>query len=113
MDLTGAQVLRILEHSVADRPGAMQLSGLAFSFRMSRPVGQRVLEVSVGGAPLDPDRTYRVATIDYLASGGDGYETFLEGANVAYGDTEVWVVAQHIEAHSPVNPQVEGRIVQR
>jgi 2',3'-cyclic-nucleotide 2'-phosphodiesterase (5'-nucleotidase family) len=110
LDLTGAQILRILEHSVAERAGAMQVAGLTFRFNMSKPVGQRVLEATAGGEPLDPERVYRVVTIDYIAAGGDGQETFLEGTNAAYGDTEVWAVAEYIRAHSPVHPRVEGRI---
>jgi 2',3'-cyclic-nucleotide 2'-phosphodiesterase (5'-nucleotidase family) len=113
LDLTGAQVLRILEHSVAERAGNMQVAGMAFRFSMSEPVGQRVLEATVGGQPLDPERDYRVVTIDYLASGGDGQEAFLEGTNVAYGDGEVWAVADYVREHSPVDAKVEGRIVQR
>jgi hypothetical protein len=31
----------------------------------------RLCSVEVGGATLDPARTYRVATIDFLYSGGD------------------------------------------
>jgi 5'-nucleotidase/UDP-sugar diphosphatase len=113
LDLTGEQVLRILEHSVAARAGNMQVAGLAFRFDMSRPVGQRVEEVTVGGEPLVPARVYRVVTIDYLAAGGDGQETFLEGENPTYGDGEVWVLAEYIRAHSPVDARVEGRIVGR
>ena len=113
LDLTGAQVLRILEHSVSSNPGKMQVAGMAFRFDMSKPAGDRILEATVGGKPLDPARAYRVVTIDYLASGGDGQETFLEGNNPAYGDTEVWVVAEYIRDHSPVHPKVEGRVVQR
>ncbi len=112
LDLTGEQVLRILEHSVSSSPGKMLVAGMTFRFDMSRPAGNRVVEALVGGEPLDPARAYRVITIDYLASGGDGQETFLEGMNAAYGDTEVWVVAQYIREHSPVQPVVEGRIVQ-
>jgi 2',3'-cyclic-nucleotide 2'-phosphodiesterase (5'-nucleotidase family) len=113
LDLTGEQILRILEHSVADRAGNMQVAGMAFRFSMSKPVGQRVLEATVGGQPLDPERVYRVVTIDYLATGGDGQEAFLDGTNVAYGDGEVWAVADYLDDHSPVDPKVEGRIVQR
>ena len=113
MDLTGEQVLRILEHSVSSSPGKMQVAGMTFRFDMSRPAGDRILEATVGGEPLDPARSYRVVTIDYLASGGDGQETFLEGNNPAYGNTEVWEVAQYIRDHSPVHPKVEGRITQR
>lgn len=110
MDLTGAQVLRILEHSVSARPGAMQVAGMTFRFDMGAPTGQRVVEATVGGEALDPERVYRLVTIDYLASGGDGQETFLEGMNTALGDTEVWVVAEYFREHSPVDPKVEGRI---
>jgi 2',3'-cyclic-nucleotide 2'-phosphodiesterase (5'-nucleotidase family) len=113
LDLTGEQVLRILEHSVADRAGNMQVAGLAFRFAMAKPVGQRVKEVTVGGEPLDSARVYRVVTIDYLAAGGDGQETFLEGENPTYGDGEVWVLAEYIRVHSPVESRVEGRMVGR
>jgi 2',3'-cyclic-nucleotide 2'-phosphodiesterase (5'-nucleotidase family) len=80
---------------------------------MSRPAGDRILEAAFGGEPLDPARSYRVVTIDYLASRGDGQETFLEGINPTCGDTEVWVVSQYIRDHSPVHAKVERRIVQR
>jgi 5'-nucleotidase len=113
LDLTGDQVLNILEHSVSSSPGKMLVAGMTFRFDMSRPAGNRIVEATVAGVPLDPARLYRVVTIDYLASGGDGQETFLEGINPAYGDTAVWVVAQYIQDHSPVHPKVEGRIVQQ
>jgi 5'-nucleotidase/UDP-sugar diphosphatase len=113
LDLTGEQVLCILEHSVAEQPGKMLVAGMAFRFNTSQPVGQRIVEATVGGEPLDPEKVYRVVTIDYLASGGDGQETFLEGANPTYGDTEVWVVAEYIRTHSPVDPNVENRIIGR
>jgi 5'-nucleotidase/UDP-sugar diphosphatase len=110
LDLSGSQVLKILEHSVSNRAGSLQVAGVTFHFRMAKPAGQRVTEATVGGVPLDPERVYRVVTIDYLASGGDGFDTFLEGADPAYGDTDVWAVADYIRAHSPVHPQREGRI---
>jgi 2',3'-cyclic-nucleotide 2'-phosphodiesterase (5'-nucleotidase family) len=113
LDLTGEQVLRILEHSVANRSPNMQVAGLAFRFDGTRSVGQRVLEATVGGQPLDPEAVYRLVTIDYLAAGGDGQDTFLEGENLTYSDTEVWVVAEYIRAYSPVDPRVEGRIGSR
>ena len=50
----------------------MQVAGLTFRFSSAKPPGQRVLEATVGGEPLDPARVYRVVTIDYLAGGGDG-----------------------------------------
>lgn len=110
VDLSGAQVLAILEKSVSGRPGNMHVSGMAFTFDMTRPAGSRVTSAAVGGQPLDPARIYRVMTIDYLLTGGDGQTTFTLGANVVYGDPCIDVVASYIKAHTPVNPRVEGRI---
>lgn len=110
LDLSGAQILRILEHSVSERAGNMQVAGMAFRFNTAKPLGQRVLEATVAGEPLDPERLYRVVTIDYLAGGGDEQETFLEGVNPSYGDAEVWVLAEYMRANSPVDAEVEGRI---
>jgi 2',3'-cyclic-nucleotide 2'-phosphodiesterase (5'-nucleotidase family) len=110
MDLTGAQIRRILERSVAGGTAQMQVSGLAFRFSPSKPSGQKVLEVTVGGEPLDPEKVYRAVTIDYLALGGDDQDTFTKGTHLSYGESEVWAVAEYIRTHSPVDPRVEGRI---
>ena len=48
-------------------------------FDPSLPPGSRIVEAAVGGVPLDPARTYRLATSDYLLGGGDGYAS-LKGA---------------------------------
>ena len=45
---------------------------------MSKPNGQRVTELLLRDAdetfkPVDPTKIYKLATIAYLVSGGDGY----------------------------------------
>ena len=52
------------------------MSGLTVRYDPSRPAGRRVLSISVGNAPLNPNKIYRVATNDFLARGSDGYTTF-------------------------------------
>ncbi|HAH62402.1 MAG TPA: bifunctional metallophosphatase/5'-nucleotidase, partial [Treponema sp.] len=32
--------------------------------------------LTINGAPVDPDKTYKIATNDYMAGGGDGYVAF-------------------------------------
>jgi len=110
VDLTGAQVLAVLEKSVSARPGSMHVAGMTFTFDQSKPVGSRVVSATVGGQPLDPARVYRVQTIDYLLTGGDGQTTFAAGTNVVYGDPCLDVVAAYIKKNSPINPKSEGRI---
>jgi 2',3'-cyclic-nucleotide 2'-phosphodiesterase (5'-nucleotidase family) len=51
--------------------GFAQISGAQFVIRRGR-----ASNIKVGGRPLDSNRTYRVATIDFLYTGGDGYTQF-------------------------------------
>lgn len=67
----------------------------------------------VGTNPVDPKRTYKLATNDYLAGGGDGYAV-LKSAKVLVGDDGELVdsiVIDYIRAKQTVSPAIEGRIV--
>ncbi len=112
VDLTGQQLRAVLE-AASGSAGRLHIAGGRWTYRFSDPAGQRVSSATVGGAPLDPRRVYHVATIDYLLLGGDNHAEFKSGSNVIYGDIEVDVVAAYMRAHSPVDPKVEGRIVQQ
>ena len=92
MRLTGAQILAVLEQSAANqRPadpldrvgGLVQTSGLRWHADLTRPAGRRVRDVRVGGEPLRPDASYRVATNTGLLAGTHRYTTFALGADVA------------------------------
>lgn len=48
------------------------------------------VDVLINGRPIDPDKTYRVATIDYLANGGDYMSGFRNGTTVASSPTWVY-----------------------
>ena len=59
---------------------------MSFSFDPQKPVGERVENVMVNGAPLDLNRTYKVAVTDYMAKGGDGKEAKVTAPGVKVGD---------------------------
>ncbi len=65
-----------------------------------------------GWVPLKKDAVYKVATIDYLRGGGDGYTMFKEKAIEPYdgGVNLEDAVAEYIAAHSPLRGRIEGRI---
>ncbi|MBR0663522.1 bifunctional metallophosphatase/5'-nucleotidase [Roseomonas hellenica] len=117
LELTGAELLGVLEHGLsAVELGAgrfPQVSGIALTYDPAAPAGSRLREVQVGGASLDPARRYRLATVDFLARGGDGYAG-LRGARVlidaAAGPLLVNVVAEAIERAGAVTARVEGRL---
>ncbi len=85
VDLTGAQLKAALEHGVSGYPGKAgsfaQVSGLAVTFDASKPVGEGVVEIKVAGELLDLDKTYKLATNDFMAAAGDGYTVLAEGSN--------------------------------
>jgi 5'-nucleotidase len=111
MDLKGEHIKAVLDVAVSCPRVNTLVAGMSFVYDCSKPQGQRVSNILIQGKPMDPQKTYRVQTIDYLATGGDGQAGFTKGTNLVYGDPTVDVVAEYIKKNSPVNPQVGGRIV--
>ena len=53
-----------------------QQSGLRYRFDLSRPAGQRLLSVTLAdGSALDDAKTYLVVVNNFMAAGGDNYDT--------------------------------------
>ena len=102
LDLTGAQILEMLEANTNTTPtangGFPQVSGMSFTIDTTVPYvngekygdttfyapaepGARVKDVKIGGEPLDLDKTYTLATNDFTAAGGDAYYVLTQSAN--------------------------------
>ena len=112
MDLKGEDIKAVLDVAVSCPRVNTLVAGMTFVYDCSKPSGSRVYDIKIQGKPLDLQKVYRVQTIDYLATGGDGQVGFTHGTNLAYGDPVIDVVADYVAKHSPVNPKVDGRIVQ-
>ncbi len=110
MDLTGAQIIDILEYN-AKTEGMLQVSGLRVVYDLAAPEGSRVKELSIGGKRADRSRIYRVTTNDFLAAGGDRFGMFREGKNAVVGDDIRDAFLDYLKKRSPVSPRIEGRIV--
>lgn len=112
MDLTGAQVERVLEEGANSQYGTVQVSGLTWAYDADAPFGDRVTRVTLpDGTPIDPNATYKIATNNFMATGGDQFTTFTQGQNTTDTQTNlVDTVVRYLELNSPVDPQVEGRL---
>lgn len=113
MDLQGSDIKSILENSADRKKGNLQVSGVAFDIDSSRPHGEKVSHVKIGGAPLDLAKTYRVTIDDFLAGGANGYSEFTAGRNVTFGDPVVNAFKNYIKTHSPLTAEtacLQGRI---
>lgn len=117
IELAGVDLLAALENGVSkveEKEGRFpQVAGMAFVYDAQAPAGSRVVAVTIGGAPLEEDRIYRVATNEYLAAGGDGYEALANGELLIDAPAATLVataVMDRIAAAKTVSPRVDGRI---
>lgn len=117
LELTGEQILQGLENGfsqVREVAGRFpQISGMTVEADLEKPPGERVVSVTVGSEPIDPKKTYTVATNDYMASGGDGYASFIGAKNLIDKAGAVLMATQvidYVAAKGTVSPKVEGRI---
>jgi 5'-nucleotidase len=117
LEVDGALLRQALEHGVGrTAPGAEpgrfpQVSGLRYSFDASLPAGQRIKDVTVGGRPLDPARTYTLVTTRYLAEGGDQYEMLRGAKRVTKSKViDSDALRRMITTLKTIAPRVEGRI---
>ncbi|MBF2066097.1 MAG: 5'-nucleotidase C-terminal domain-containing protein [Calothrix sp. C42_A2020_038] len=122
LDLTGAQLKEALENGVSKIENGEgrfpQVAGLRFAWNPKASVGYRILSIQVQNSdgnyqPLVANSIYRVVTNNFLLGGGDGYEIFKSGKNqIDTGFLVADVVMDYITSRSPINQQVEKRIVQ-
>lgn len=117
LSITGEQLRQALENSVSEVELAkgrfLQVSGLSFTYSIEKPAGKRIKTISINGTPLDPKQTYSVATSDYLANGGDGYDEFLNALHKdQYNQPPLLtdVVIRVIQQQKTILPKVEFRI---
>jgi 2',3'-cyclic-nucleotide 2'-phosphodiesterase (5'-nucleotidase family) len=120
--VTGTELKAFLENGVSSMPGANgrfpQVSGICFTYNIEASALSRVTgavrqapDGTCTGAAVDlSGSTYYSVTInDFMATGGDGYP------NVLFKSTTRGImdqdVADYIQAHSPLSPSIQSRIV--
>ena len=138
IEVTGQQILDALELGCASTPGEsggfLQVSGLTYEIHTYIPSGvqldetkvfqgvegeRRVKNVKVGGVPIDVNKTYVLASHNYmLKDGGDGY-TMFKGAKVLRDEVMIdnQVLINYIQdelkgvvGSEYANPYGQGRI---
>ena len=112
MDLTGKQLRSLMEHGASLSNGVLQVSrGLKMKYDSSKPIGQRVIVLTLNDRPIEDAMIYHVATNSFLADGGDGFAAFTEGkARNTSGSYYVSnaVVDYFKMGHTLTNEQLKG-----
>ncbi|MDP7151361.1 MAG: 5'-nucleotidase C-terminal domain-containing protein [Paracoccaceae bacterium] len=113
--VTGATMLEALENGASQiEEGAgrfPQVAGISFTVTLSAEPGNRISNVMVGDAPIDPDAVYSVVSNNYVRNGGDGYDMFRGAMNVYdFGPDLADVTAEFMAAQGGYTPYLDGRI---
>lgn len=114
LTLRGADVIELFQQIA--RVGGEGVSG---SIRLKISKDGQLLSSSVNGKPVDPNASYRIATIDYLSQGNDYLFAFKKKTDVVSPKSEEnnarfliedYFKAMHADGKA-VEAKVEGRIV--
>jgi len=119
---SGAELKAFLENGVSKMPAVdgrfPQVSGLCFTYDISKPAGSRVLsavEQAADGTCTGPaidlastSLSYSMAINDFMAYGGDGYPNV--ASKMTTQNIMDQVLADYITLNTPVSPAIQGRI---
>ncbi|BCW65764.1 multifunctional nuclease/2',3'-cyclic-nucleotide 2'-phosphodiesterase/5'-nucleotidase/3'-nucleotidase [Arthrobacter sp. NicSoilB4] len=120
--LTGAQFKTLLEQQWQTNPDgtvpsrAYQQLGLSknvnYTYDAARAAGDRITSIRINGAVIDPAKSYRIGTFNFLATGGDNFRIFKSGTDTKDSglvDRDAWI--KYLQAHNPVAPDFARRSV--
>jgi len=110
MNMTGAVMKTLLEQQFSVSR-MLQISGFTYTWDNALPVGSKVTEIRDGaGNLIDPLATYAITCNNFLATGGDGFTTFLSGTNPIGGPIDLDALIEYTEAHNPLPAPSTPRI---
>lgn len=112
IEMKGSELPQLFEH-IAQKGGWP----VSASIRMEFDDEFAVHNIRIEGAKIDPNKSYQIATIDYLANGGDNCSFFKEKNRTETGQFMRSAVIEYVETLSKKEQQIksvkEGRITKR
>lgn len=117
IELTGKQLFTALENAFStlslNKGRFPQISGFKVIYDSRAPKGLRVKTIQIGGRDISLDKKYRLATTDYLAAGGDGYDVFRQANHILGNQLSIRLVSDivmdRIMDDKIISPMLEGR----
>jgi 5'-nucleotidase len=106
IEVTGEELIAAVEHGFKDLPepsGAYaQLGSITPIWNVDLEPGSRVYKLRIGTETVDPNKTYKIATNDFTAAGGDGYSMFADKPLLAEVGTLDEVFAEYLRENYPL-----------
>jgi 5'-nucleotidase/UDP-sugar diphosphatase len=114
VSMKGSQILELFQFIATIPQGAGGFSQVSSAVRYTIDYtgGAGVLQdLTIYGAPIDPEKSYRFCTNDYLLSGGDGYTVLTEAMDPFNTSLLLsYVVTEYIKAQGTIRPATDGRL---
>ena len=111
IEAKGSDVLAALNNGVSAYPeqkGAFpQVAGITYTIDEATST---VTDIMVGDEPIDLEKTYKVATNDFIAAGGDEYTMFKDCKVLVELSALNEILAAYIRELGAVDAKVEGRM---
>lgn len=117
LTLSGKDVLELF-HNMACTGGEAVSKEVRLEIETYGNLQGKVLSATVNGKPIDPNASYRIATIDYLAQGNDQMTAFKLKTNFNAPSAETnnsrFIILNYFKKHlaegKTIDAKVEGRI---
>lgn len=108
LTLSGEKTKQLFESLVEN-------NGAPFSGAKVKGKGKKMTDLEIGGKPFDVNKTYKVATSDYLAGGGDKYNFFAapiktETLSYKLRDAIVDYIKDETKKGNTIKATIDGRI---
>lgn len=112
VEITGKDLIDLLEYSYSLNYGFVQASGLTTVYNSKQPAGKRLIEVKVNNIPLDLNKKYTVSSSAFVANGGDGFIMLKNGKLVSKsGERMIDAFIRYFENHKTISIPQTGRQV--
>jgi 2',3'-cyclic-nucleotide 2'-phosphodiesterase (5'-nucleotidase family) len=115
-EITGQDLKDALENGVQSYPQARgafpHIAGFTFKFDPNRKVGDKVYDVTFkNGEKLDLNKIYHIATNDFMAVGGDKYESLKGKKTINEYESIEEILGNYIKTKGITVTVVDGRII--
>ncbi len=116
IEVTGAEFLEAIEHGVSSYPDPAghfaHLGGVKVEFNPEKEVGNRVVSIlNEDGTDFDLNKTYVLATNEFVSNGGDGYSMFADKVVKEYFSIQSDMVIDYIQGGGVLPAETAGRLV--
>ena len=115
--VSGKQVMELIQTnaSASERSsnGILQVSGLSYEWKAESDGSVKILKAMIMNKPIDPEKIYQGASVDFVVSNADKYFGFIPSNVTDLMMPLTDVVMKAIEEQKVIDSKIEGRIVRR